>query len=288
MTGREPMPPFVHKVVAGRQLEMLRTARALTQEQVAERCGWSQTKVANVEQGAIRVRPDDLEKLLDVLRPDDEQRRRVRDHVEAGRAAIPKTDFRWRFKTDALRKVVEMERSAAVVCSHSSMLVPGLLQTAEYIGYHFRAFRPPLSDEEIAHYTALRLQRQRVLDNTDQRFVFGIDEAALARMSNMPGAREQLLHLLDVNERPNVELIFFPFTHGYYPGQEAQYSLFRYDADPTIHLVYVEDHNGLEILTDPKTVDGFLDLWDKQRGAGLAPHEAEPFLRFLSGASRSS
>ncbi|QFZ18061.1 helix-turn-helix domain-containing protein [Saccharothrix syringae] len=287
MTAREPMPPFVHKIVAGRQLEMLRTAAGLTQEQVADACGWSQTKVVNVEQGAIRVRPDDLERLLGVLRPDDEQRRRIHEHVEAGRAPIPKSDLRWRFKGDALRKVVEMERSAAVMSSHSSMFVPGLLQTEAYMRHHFLAFRPALEEAEIERLTSLRLQRQRVLDNTDQEFVFSIDQAALARMGNMPGANEQLLHLLQADERPNVSLLFVPFAHGYYRGQEAQYSIFQYDADPTIHFVYVERYDGREVVSDPKHVAGVLDLWEEQRAAGLKAHEATPFLRFLSGASRS-
>ncbi|GAA1276369.1 helix-turn-helix transcriptional regulator [Saccharothrix xinjiangensis] len=287
MTGREPMPPFVHKIVAGRQLELLRTTAGLTQEQVAERCGWSQTKVANVEQGAIRVRPDDLEKLFDVLRPDDDQRRRVHDHVEAGRAAIPKTDFRWRFKGDALRKVVDMERSAAVICSRYSMFVPGLLQTEAYIRHHFRAFRPALSEEEVTRHTALRLQRQRVLDHPDQRFAFSIDQAALARMGTAPWANEQLLHLLAADRRPNVDLLLVPFTHGYYRGQEAQYSIYQYDADPTIHLLYVESYDDREVVSDPRQVARVLDLWEEQRAAGLRAHEAQPFLRFLSGASRS-
>jgi transcriptional regulator with XRE-family HTH domain len=282
------MPPFVHKIVAGRRLELLRVAHGMTQEQVAGECGWSQTKVVNIEQGAIRVQPADLAKLFDALQPDEDDRRRITDHVEAGRASIPKDDFRWKFKGDGLRKVVDMERSAAVRWSHSSMFVPGLVQTEEYMRHHFQAFRPALDQAEIARLTSLRLQRQQVLDNPDQRFVFSIDEAALSRMGNMSGATDQLLHLLEVNERPNVELLFVPFTHGYYHGQEVQYSIFRYDADPTIHLVYVESSDGREVLSDPKRVDGFVALWDEQCGAGLKADEAKPFLRFLSGASRSS
>ncbi|MFB9502284.1 helix-turn-helix domain-containing protein [Saccharothrix mutabilis subsp. capreolus] len=288
MTGRGPMPPFVHELVAGRRLERLRADRALTQEEVAKRCGWSQSKVVNAEQGTIRVQPSDLEKLFDVLEPGPDDRRTITAHLELGRVSAPKRDFRWKFKDDSLRKVVDMEGTAAARREHAGMIIPGLLQTEHYMRHLYGSVRPAYSDDEIEEFISLRLQRQQVLDHVDQQFQFSIDQAALSRMSNMPGARDQLLHLLAVSERPNVDLIFVPFSHGYYHGQEAEYAVFEYPADPTIHIVRVESHDGLEVLTDARTVDKFLKLWDEQRDAGLTPDEARPFLRFLSGASRSS
>lgn len=286
--GRQPMPEFVHKVAAGRLLELLRADRRLTQGRVAAACGWSQTKVVNVEQGAIRVRADDLEKLFAVLEPGEEDRRRITEHVEAGRASLPKSDFRWKFTGDPLRKVVDMERSAAVMRCHSGMFVPGLLQTEQYMRHHYRAFRPPLDTDEIERLVELRSRRQDVLDNPDQRFAFNIDEAALRRMTSMPGAQEQMSHLRAVSRRPNVELHVVPFTHGYYRGQEAEYSIFRYDADPTIHLVYVERYDDCAVLDEPRRVKEFLRLWEEQLDAALGSHETDVFLGILSGAYRSS
>ena len=72
-----------------------------------------------------------------------------------------------------------MDGSAATRGEHTSMLIPGLLQTEGYMRSLFRAYRPSLTQTQIDQYTENRLARRGVLDNADQQFWFVIHEAAL-------------------------------------------------------------------------------------------------------------
>jgi transcriptional regulator with XRE-family HTH domain len=281
------LPAFVHKILCGRRLDALRDRAELTQEQVARACGWSQPQVVNLETGTTGQRPEQLAKLRPLLKPTDQEWAEIVEHARIGRTPLPKRGFRFKFKGDRMRKVVDMEGSATIMRSHNSMTIPGLLQTEPYMRGIFEAYRPANGPEEIERLTALRLRRQEVLDNLDQRFEFVIDQAALSRMNNMAGGsnvmRGQLFHLLDTIGRPNVDLRFVPFTHGYYLGQAENYSLFEYDVEPRVRVVYVEQYDDQDILHDGKNVAKYLTLWQEQARAALDPSQAHNFLSFLAG-----
>ena len=91
----------------------------------------------------------------------------------------------------------------------------------------FRAYRPSLTQAKIDQDVSDRLARRVVLDNSDQQFWFVIHEAALLSLENLDGDNsvltEQVGHLLEALDRPNIEVQVAPFRHGYYPGQEETY-----------------------------------------------------------------
>lgn len=132
---------------------------------------------------------------------------------------------------------IDLETSADTRWEHSSMLIPGLLQTEAYMRYVARAYRPSMTPDHIDQLTDKRLTRQRILDHIDRRFWFVIDEAALCRMANMDGdstiKREQIKHLIEAVDRSNFEVQAVPFNHGYYPGQEEDYVIFGYGTCPS-------------------------------------------------------
>jgi hypothetical protein len=179
--------------------------------------------------------------------------------------------------------------SAATRWEHASMIVPGLLQTEAYMRNLFRAYRPSLPEGKIEQDVADRLERQAVLNNAEQQFWFVIDEAALQRLENIRGSRavlrEQIEHLADALDRPNIEVQVVPFRHGYYLGQAQNYVIFGYDTNPPVHLVYLESYDDRDTLHDATKVGKYLTLWDHQKAAGLGPEQTRSFLR---GMARSS
>jgi hypothetical protein len=198
---------------------------------------------------------------------------------------VPKTDLRWKFKTEPMRKLVDMDRTATLTRSKSSMLLPGLLQTTELMRYLMEVAGLPA--EEIDRLIELRVRRQEVLSNPERRFEFIIDQAALARVSLVADTTGiwagQLKRLAEVAELPNVDLKFVPFSHGFYEGQEADYRLATYEADPALHLVYVERYDEQAVLHDPKIVKKYLDLWHAQEKVALGSDQAMNFLAFVGG-----
>lgn len=279
------LPAFVHKIMGGVLIEELRERAELTQNQVADHFGWSQPKVVNIETGVTAPKPTDLEELLGFLNAGTEWFTMITEHFIEGRKIAPKRDLRWKFSGE-MRKVIDLE-STAPMRYHASMMIPGLLQTEGYMLDVFRAYVPAYSEAEIEQYIALRLERQKVLANLDQMFEFIIDQAALNRLSNMPARRGQLLQLLDLADRTNIRLRFVPDSHGYYVGQEVDYAVFDYRGDPTVSVVYVERHDGLDVLHDSKSVSKYRALWDAQDKAALDPDASRSFLAVLSGTSRT-
>lgn len=283
---RGPLPSLVHKIMCGRKLEALRERAVLSQEEVATQLGWSQPKVANVETATSAVKPDDLAKLLDLYQADDSVRQECGELAELGRKQLPRRKgmLRNRFEGD-MRLVVDMEGSATSTWLHNSMVIPGLLQTEEYMRYLFRVYRPSPTRAQIDQYAEMRLGRQEVLKNTDQQFWFVIHEAALRSLENIDGDSSilegQARHLLEAAGQPNIEIQVAPFRHGYYPGQAETYMIFGFGTEPAVQVTYVEKYDGGDILHDGKNLTRFSTFWDHQRVHALGPEQTRPFLREL-------
>jgi Domain of unknown function (DUF5753) len=143
----------------------------------------------------------------------------------------------------------------------------------------FRAWRPSPSQEQIDRDVADRLARQRVLDNTDQRFWFIVDEAALRRTTGSPAImKAQVARLVEVIDRPNVELQVVPFSVGYYMGQAHDYTIFGYDTNPPVNVVYREHYDGGEYVGDLERTAAYVTLWEQQRAAAVGPEQTRRFL----------
>ena len=93
----------------------------------------------------------------------------------------------------------------------------------------------------------------------------------------------QLTRLAEVAKLPNVHIRWVPFSHGFYPGQETDYHLATYAADPALHLVYVERYDEQAVLHEPKIVKRYLDLWEAQEKVALGSDQAASFLAFVGG-----
>jgi transcriptional regulator with XRE-family HTH domain len=277
----------VYKVLCGRKLEAARERAQLSQDEVADAFGWSQSKIANGETAVSAVKGRDLELLLDKYGVAGSDRDEYVALSALARKQFPrrKGSLRGMFE-GAMRRVVDMEFSAATIWRHNSMVIPGLLQTEAYMRNLFRAYRPSWPQDKIERGVEARLGRQAALDNTDQRFWFVIHEAALRSLENIDGddsiMRAQARVLLDAIDRPNVEVQIAPFRHGYYPGQEETYAIFGFDTEPAVWVTYVEKYDGGDILTDEKGLARFTTFWEHQRVHALGPEQTRPFLRELS------
>jgi transcriptional regulator with XRE-family HTH domain len=281
-----PLPPFVWKILCGRRLAVLRERAGLTQAEVVARTGWSQATQAGIEGGTSKQDDEALGALHAIYQPSEEEWSEVQELSRRGKASYSKSSFRYSFKGEPMRQVIDMEHSAVMMRCHNSMTIPGLLQCKPYMRSLFEAYVPANSPAEIDHMMSLRLERQRVLDNPDQHFDFVIDQAALSRMQNMDGSQDQLWHLLELNERPNIDLRFVPFSHGYYLGQEVDFRIFDFEVDPVVQVASVERYDGVSIQHgDP--LKRYLTVWEAQVQAGLDPNQAHNFLSFLAGPRRS-
>jgi hypothetical protein len=277
VTQQQQLPPAIMKIVLGAELERQRLRAEVTQETAAHRLRCGQSKIAHIE-GGSGVKAMELDALLELYEADENDTAYARALQAESNRRTKRGAFSTRFKQQ-LRLLVDMEPSCTKLFSHQSMVIPGLLQTEDYMRAQFRAWRPSPTQDEIDRDTANRLGRQRVLDNLGQQFWFIIDEAALRRTPIEPKAmKPQVLHLVEAIDRPNVEVQIVPFDVGYYMGQSHDYTVFQYEADPQVSIVYLEKHDGGEYVEGSKKTSRYLELFDQQKAAAVGQERARRFL----------
>jgi transcriptional regulator with XRE-family HTH domain len=261
------MPDLDPAVYHRRLLITLRTLRdrsGLTQDDVAQRLGWSVSKVIRVENGKNNITRDDLAALLAVYGVTSATH--VRDLVNmAVRAAQPS----WPQFRDAVsneyRVYAGLESAASTIRWYEPVLVPGLLQTTEYAEAVIAALSGAHDGPElIAHRVEIRRTRQRLLTATDgPRMHFLLDEAAVRRRV---GGRDvmiaQLRHLKELDALPNVTIQIVPFGVGEYAGMTTPFIVLEFpDGDEP--LLYLEDARR-DLLTrdDPDVTMEYLRRFD--------------------------
>jgi hypothetical protein len=133
-----------------------------------------------------------------------------------------------------------LESSAAQIESYDALVVPGLFQTEAYAAAVIRAGAPELSDAEVARRVELRLTRQDVLTRElDPPTVWSVlDESVLYRIAGSPAAtHEQLLHLIQLAERPTITIQVLPMERGPHAGINGTFIMFEFPdltGNPTV------------------------------------------------------
>ncbi|WP_345028466.1 helix-turn-helix transcriptional regulator [Kutzneria kofuensis] len=265
------LPPAVMKVVLGNQLARLREEAGVKQEEAAGVLGCTQQKIAHIE-GGSGIQLIELNALLDRYAANEADRAYTRDLQAESKHRTKRGAFSTRFR-QYMRLLVDMEPSCNRYFAYQALVVPGLLQTEDYMRRNARALRPSLSPEEIDKYVADRIARQPVLDHVDQEFWFILDEAALRRTEGGPVMKAQIMKLVEIIDRPNVELQIVPFSVGYYMGQGHDYTIFGYDTKPVVDIIYLEQHDGGEYVDNSKRTARYLTLWDHQKAAASGPEQ---------------
>jgi hypothetical protein len=131
---------------------------------------------------------------------------------------------------------LEFERLAVGLDKFETMFVPGPIQVEAYMRRAFE--RGDVARERIPVLIENRLARQadlkRRLESIRLRFL--LTEAVLRSGCD----DEQLDHMLELDEHPNVSIKYLPFADGPYPGLDVPFSVlsFRNIEEPSI--VYLE------------------------------------------------
>jgi hypothetical protein len=139
---------------------------------------------------------------------------------------------------------LEAERVATMLRIWQPLLVPGLLQTAEYARALFLAGQTDTSDETIDALVAARLERQVILDRADPpETVVVLDESVLHRLIGSPQImHDALLSLADMSERANISVHVIPSANGANAGLSGAFSIASADGMPdVVRMEAVED-----------------------------------------------
>jgi len=231
-----------HRVSAlwlfARELHRRRVRLKLSQDQLAERMGYSQAQISHIEQ-ARRIPQPDLARHLDLL-------------FDTGGLFAELWEL---INQESSRKMqfhnyLHMESEAAEIRTYEPYLVPGLFQTESYMRAVIDAGRPTVLPDETNARVALRLSRQERLTGADPLPVWAvIDEAALIRpVGGRTTMREQVERLHELSSQPNITIQVLPITIGMPPGMGRALVIVKFPTAPT--TIYLEEETTALYIQD--------------------------------------
>jgi Domain of unknown function (DUF5753)/Helix-turn-helix domain len=270
-----------------RRLAAMREDAGLKPNQVDDQLGWKRGKLARIERNDwILPNTSYVRDLLRVYAASGSAQAEVMDLVE--RASARAWWRRYAQPGDPNRvfdnEFPGFEFDASKISVYMPLVIPGLLQTAPYIGAHMAAGSRPAEWQERAREA--RLRRQQVLDRTDgtaPRLVALVTEASLLyRWGTQAERREQAARLAEASRRPSVELRLLRFEEGPHPGMSSLLNIFDFPDDPDPRVVYLETDTAIQEVTKPEDVQAHAETFGRIRNAALPPATTTAYLEKLS------
>lgn len=201
----------------GLRLRELRQAARMNGRQLAELLGWPASKISKLENGRQTPTDDDLRAWADAAGAP-----QAAEELLAALHTLEVQHAEWQRQLKAgLRthqaELADLDEKTRHFRAFEPMVVPGLLQTAEYararLAEGVRVFKVP-NDVDAA--VRARVQRQEILYRRDKAFHFVLTEAALRlRLCAVDVMLAQLDRLVALSALRNVKLGIVPFETRY-------------------------------------------------------------------------
>jgi transcriptional regulator with XRE-family HTH domain len=267
--GRELDPSAGPLDFFGAELRRWRMAAGLSQEQLGQRVGYSAAQVGKVETGDRAPSPDFAQR-CDTALPD------------AGGlfARIYALARRWDGGYPAwFAGWIEAERRATSLCSWEPLIVPGLLQTADYARALFEAWRSAGSDDELDDLVRARIDRQSVLEPPAPAELWVIlDEAVLhRRIGSRKVMYDQLAHLAAMSGRANITIQIVPAEVGAHVGLLGAFAIAAAGSAPA--TVYMETPDAGQTTELPSVVAKVSKTFDMLRAEALPRGASRDLIR---------
>jgi hypothetical protein len=255
----------------GAELRRLREEAGLTIDQVAEVLECSQSKVSRIETGQVSATPRDVRDMLALYRVPDAQREAM---VQIAREARqPGWWQKFVDVPDGVPAYVGLETAATSIDVYMSVIVPALLQTADYARAVIGAVRPDLPGAEIDRRVELRLRRQALLDQDHPPALrVLLDDTVLRRpVGGEAVMAAQRRRLLEDAARPAVTLQVLSTEAGAHAGMDGPFTIFGFPAPAERDVVALDSAADALYLEGPEDVARYRRVFELLLPAALTP-----------------
>lgn len=259
-----PVSATVRRWQLTETLRQLREQARLTHDQVIAELHkgqgkWSRPKLSRIENREQGVKPREVEQLLDVYGVTDQA---LREWL----LELASTAHERGWLNDIRKNLPEdfhafLNWEVAVVASRqfATLLVPGLLQTAEYARALIIGVNPGRTEDEVERRVSARITRQQILTRAapPQLHVI-LDAGLLERPVGAPLVmRNQLRRLAEATDAPNITIQVLPKSVGASPALEGPFSILTLPepipdvgyAEGPRHAAYIEDRDDVRVFT---------------------------------------
>jgi transcriptional regulator with XRE-family HTH domain len=283
----------VSPTVARRHLRLaLREAREtanLTQLEVAEEMEWSLSKIIRIENGDVRISPNDLRPLLALLNVKDKTT--IQELLSFAKVARTRQRAAWyqtaefrEHMTDPLMRLIEYEVEAQEIRYYQIYFMPGPLQTAAYAQANLENFEDNEIPAATRHYRAEARQRrqQQIISRLGDLRIFALlDQSVFHRP--LGGAEvflDQLSFLSELAAAGKINVRMIPFTFHTAMTNNATFELLTLRAgDPGSDVLYRETGLSDEILEGGPVTLRHHERFDKIWSASASEADTIDFVR---------
>jgi transcriptional regulator with XRE-family HTH domain len=231
----------------GLELYRLRKSTNLSCETVGDQIGVSASTISRIETGKREATSEEVASILTVLGVKGVEREKL---IDQARRQDDLDMMENATSTEQSRSFLNFEQQATRIFHFELMLVPGLVQTADYAAATISALRVCDREEDVEPWVGLRMRRQAILTRPKPPKVHLLmTELALRQQIGGPSVMaKQVRHLIDEAERPNVTMNVLPTSVAAHPGLMGQFLILDFADEPTV--VYVEDRTTGLFLDD--------------------------------------
>ncbi len=266
----------------GNELRKLRDAAGLTQDEAADHLGKAHNKISRVENGKVSISKAELEALLNLYKPPEKDKLWCRELAKGARRrrGRPKDETTLYLGPKWFRAFQDFEQSATEVMMVGSEVLPGILQTEDYVRGMFAGRGDDPNGKAVEDTVRVRQARQSILTRENApHFSFVLSESALRRQ--IGGAEvmtAQLQHVAEMALLPNVTIQVLPFDTRSYVDAGYDFVIFRFDQDTSTDIVYIEIYgDAIYLDKPPEAVRRYTDLLSRLYGVALGPVESRNF-----------
>ncbi|MGC5365306.1 helix-turn-helix domain-containing protein [Streptomyces sp. DT24] len=285
MSDRRQNPPTVRLRRLAAELRRLRSAAALTREEVSEATGINGVTLYRIEKARARPQKRTLVTLLQLYGVSETQRLDLLA-VQSG-----SNDQGWLRPyhselPEEYTAYIGFETEARTVRNYESLFVPGLIQTEGYARAVIKGVLPTASHKEIEQRVQARMERQGLLVKEPPLQLWAIiDEAAIRRLVGGPTLmREQARHMLQVTEAPNVTLQVIPFEKGAHAGMTGSFVHMDFPDPADPELVYVDTPAGDLFLEADAEIRRYKSMFERLQAVALGPDDSADLLAMATEA----
>jgi transcriptional regulator with XRE-family HTH domain len=271
---------LVNVVLSGlaNEVQYIREKRDLTLETVCDQLGWQQSKLSRMENGQQCISTADLASLLVIYGVRGKDRQRLLHLVE--RQDEPGYwDFDPPLNAES-RPLMRLEPDATALVAAETLVMPGLVQTADYTRAIMHAAKVPA--EQVEPRVEARRLRQSVLTaEKPPKFDMIVHEAALRQVvGNSKVMAAQLRAMLKAAELPNVRLWVVPLKLAGNAGFVTAFYVMNFSRNKSV--VYMENMTTGVYLEDAEKIDYFRHQASELAKAALDPARSAAFVATIA------
>lgn len=263
------------------ELKRMREASGVPIEDAAHVLGANRTKVQRIERGEWkRLKETDIRKLSTLYGVTDPSQQ---DALVA-LAKQAKEKGWWTRYSDVLGPgtYVSLEAVASSFRFYGGLMIPGLLQTPAYAKAITRG--SGVEDEtEVKRRVEARLKRQKILDDPNPPVVEAIiDEAALRKsVGGGIAMREQLLHLMLLNEQGTAQIRVVSDSSGAHRAMTGQFVIINFPPDEQDPVIFIDISREGLFMEEPDDIARYTAMYDSLDKISLPLRESNKYIATL-------